>query len=695
MKKIFTSLIACMLLIVSISIIFNNVIGVVPERQSTGIDEGTDPLADNLGFNGPYSIGKWDTEFTGPYGETVPVHVYYPADTNGTEVPVNMTDCPYPGLSFGHGFQMSPADDYYGSYGEHYASWGYIVAMPDYQYAGLFNSDHAKCANESLAAIDFLQEQNTTAGSLLEGAVDEDLIGATGHSLGAKCSILAVENEAGDPNRSDIKAVAPMALANDNSPSTFPRADRIEIPVQLQAATNDEVAPPEDNSQILYEYLVDVPSQFVNISGGNHNQYGDQDPPSGGMGDGEATISRDEQQRIACKYATAFFNYYLKGQEEYYTYLYGAEAQNDLNSGVIDSNQFKNAEKPVSIDLEQGWNFISKNVVTKENDIGSLLDDVDRGISGSYDKVMYYQSSQKVSLGQTDFWGDDFESDEGWTFSGGEWERGAPQGLGGSDGDPDPSSAYSGSSVLGYDLTSDGDYESDITTTHWATSPVIDCTGKEDISLSFQRWLGVESSSYDHAYIEVYDGSAWQQIWSNGATMSDGAWNYIQYDVPQYADDNPEFQIRFGLGTTDGSVQYCGWNIDDLKLSYESYEWTDGRWRTYVPERPDHFNSLHTWDETMGIWIHMTSPDVLDISGTEPASSTIPLSPGWNMVGYMGDDNISADSSLPVEVTKMGVFDETEEYNVYYTTELSSVTLQGQRGYWVYNDADHTVDWAQ
>ncbi|MFO7991133.1 MAG: hypothetical protein R6U61_02425 [Thermoplasmata archaeon] len=695
MKKTFTSLIACMLLIVSISMIFNNVIGIVPERDDTGINGGNNLLGVSLGFNGPYRIGKWDTDFTGPYGETVPVHVYYPADTNGTEVPVNMTEGPYPGLSFGHGFQMSPADDYYDSYGEHYASWGYIVAMPDYQYAGLFNSDHAKCANESLAAIDFLQAQNTTVGSLLEGAIDEDLMGATGHSLGAKCSILAVENEAGDPSRSDIKAVAPMALANDRTPSTFPRADRIEIPVQLQAATNDGVAPPEDNSQLLYDYLVDVPAQFVNISGGNHNQYGDQDPPSGGMGDGDATISRDEQHRIACKYATAFFNYYLKGQEEYYTYLYGAEAQNDVNSGVLDSNQFKNAAKPVSIELEQGWNFISKNVVTKGNEIDALLNDMDKGISGNYDKVMYYQPPQKENLGQVDFWQDDFESENGWTFSGGEWERDVPQGLGGSDGNPDPGSAYEGTCVLGYDLTSDGDYESSISTTHWATSPIIDCAGKDGISLSFQRWLGVESSSYDHAYIEVYDGGAWQQIWSNGGSMSDGAWNYIQYDVSQYADNNPSFQIRFGLGTTDGSVEYCGWNVDDVKLSYESYEWTEGNWRIYAPGRADHFNSLRSWDETMGIWIHMTSSDVLEMSGTVPSAASITLSPGWNMVGYMGDDNVSADSSLPAEVTKMGTFDETQEYNVHYTADLSSVTLYQQHGYWVYNDADQTVDWTQ
>ncbi len=177
---------------------------------------------------------------------------------------------------------------------------------------------------------------------------------------------------------------------------------------------------------------------------------------------------------------------------------------------------------------------------------------------------------------------DNFDTDKGWTLEleGGEWQRTAPQGLGGSGGDPDPNTAYSGTNVLGVDLTglgsNPGDYEPNLARTYWATSPVIDLNKYTGIELQFQRWLGVETSSYDHAYIEVYDGSAWQQIWSNEATMSDGAWIYIQYDVSQYADNNPAFQIRFGLGTTDGSVQYCGWNIDDLYI-IGTYDYPQGR----------------------------------------------------------------------------------------------------------------------
>ena len=50
-----------------------------------------------------------------------------------------------------------------------------------------------------------------------------------------------------------------------------------------------------------------------------------------------------------------------------------------------------------------------------------------------------------------------------------------------------------------------------------------------------------------------------------------------EYDLSQYADENPDFQIRFGIGLTDGSWQYCCWNIDDITLKgYEQQPYICG-----------------------------------------------------------------------------------------------------------------------
>ncbi|MFO7792060.1 MAG: hypothetical protein R6W73_03650 [Candidatus Saliniplasma sp.] len=165
---------------------------------------------------------------------------------------------------------------------------------------------------------------------------------------------------------------------------------------------------------------------------------------------------------------------------------------------------------------------------------------------------------------------DGFETDKGWMISEGEWEVGPPEGLGGENGNPDPVNAYEGSNVLGYDLSNNGDYENSISSTMWATSPTIDLSGSTGVTLEFQRWLNLEENQYDKGYIEVYDGSSWQQIWENpSSTITENSWNNQSYDISEYADGNDNFQVRFGLGPTDEGWTYSGWNIDNLQIKKE------------------------------------------------------------------------------------------------------------------------------
>ncbi|MCB2229084.1 hypothetical protein KQH82_00070 [bacterium] len=165
------------------------------------------------------------------------------------------------------------------------------------------------------------------------------------------------------------------------------------------------------------------------------------------------------------------------------------------------------------------------------------------------------------------FYFDDFSYDQGWTFDGGEgeWEMGPAAGLGG-----DPTSDHTPTAdnyVLGNDLSGDGEYENYVDPTDYATSPIIDCSNMTGVQLKFYRWLGVERSQYDHVYFEVYDGTDWVQLYTNpDASFEETAWTEEFYDVSEYADHNPLFQLRFGMGTTDVSVTYCGWNIDDIEL---------------------------------------------------------------------------------------------------------------------------------
>ena len=170
-------------------------------------------------------------------------------------------------------------------------------------------------------------------------------------------------------------------------------------------------------------------------------------------------------------------------------------------------------------------------------------------------------------------WEDDFEELSGWVLNG-EFEIDSPQGLGGEHGNPDPTFAYEGINVLGVDLTglgaSLGDYETDLGShEYFAVSPAIDCSEFVGVELTFMRWLNVEQPLYDHAYLDVSndDGTTWIEVWTNTSQITEDSWSSIDFDISEIADLSSNVRIRYSIGTTDGSWQYSGWNIDNLVIT--------------------------------------------------------------------------------------------------------------------------------
>jgi hypothetical protein len=157
----------------------------------------------------------------------------------------------------------------------------------------------------------------------------------------------------------------------------------------------------------------------------------------------------------------------------------------------------------------------------------------------------------------------DMDTDPGWKLGSG-WAWGTPSG--GGSHNPDPTSGYTGANVIGYNLA--GDYENNLPTARYATTPAIDCSRCEKVKLTFYRWLGVESSYFDAATIQVsIDGRVWSQVWANCTdTISDTSWQYQEFDISAVANRQPTVYIRWGMGPTDSSSAYCGWNIDDVKV---------------------------------------------------------------------------------------------------------------------------------
>ncbi len=156
------------------------------------------------------------------------------------------------------------------------------------------------------------------------------------------------------------------------------------------------------------------------------------------------------------------------------------------------------------------------------------------------------------------------DTDPGWTRTG-LWGYGVPQGQGGENGFKDPNSAFTGAKVLGYNLY--GDYSNNIGERH-VTTGAFDCSGLRNVGLRFRRWLGVEKSSKDHAYIRVStNGVSFTTVWENpDADITDNGWTVQTVDLSAYADDQPAVYVRWTMGAANSSKRFCGWNIDDVEV---------------------------------------------------------------------------------------------------------------------------------
>ncbi|MBK9127293.1 MAG: S8 family serine peptidase [Phycisphaerales bacterium] len=156
------------------------------------------------------------------------------------------------------------------------------------------------------------------------------------------------------------------------------------------------------------------------------------------------------------------------------------------------------------------------------------------------------------------------DTNPGWSVEN-QWAFGQPAGLGG-----DPSSGFTGSNVFGFNLS--GAYPNNMPTTYYLTTGPLDFSGVSQVSLRFRRWLGVERSQYDYATIDVSgnNGGSWTNVWTNpqpaGTSIVETAWSYQVYDLSAHADGQTQVRIRWGMGPTDSSVTYSGWNLDDIEF---------------------------------------------------------------------------------------------------------------------------------
>ena len=153
-------------------------------------------------------------------------------------------------------------------------------------------------------------------------------------------------------------------------------------------------------------------------------------------------------------------------------------------------------------------------------------------------------------------------ADPHWTQTGtvgNEWDFGVP----GSNPDSgDPTMAHTGVNVLGTNVTGDGFYLPNDTTS--IEPPMVDVSSYAQVHLQYWRWLTVEDSMYDQATIVINDTMAWINATGPGGTLEhiDKEWRFQDVDLTPYVGSGVA-QLQWTLASDD-SNQFGGWNLDDV-----------------------------------------------------------------------------------------------------------------------------------
>ena len=242
---------------------------------------------------------------------------------------------------------------------------------------------------------------------------------------------------------------------------------------------------------------------------------------------------------------------------------------------VGSGRSFNNGEsifKNIGYDIPRGYSsvWVTYDIVaSSDHDLHNAIADAkikaeDICIKGAQYPLDEASPEGSAQLKESIFF-DGLETAHQWTLEG--FEVGVPQGLGPSYG-PDPENAYSGTKVLGTDLSDDGCYDNNLTNRELkATTQTINASYYRNIHLVFSRWLNIEFN--DSAYIDlsIDNKSNWSAIWENPKTtnITDKEWSLSQINMPT-AEDQSEIAIRYAIGGTNAAANWTGWNIDNVTI---------------------------------------------------------------------------------------------------------------------------------
>lgn len=284
------------------------------------------------GFYGRHSVSSkalWDF----PVERTLPDGILYFPSTDGSTIDPAAAPCPV--IVFIPGYLEPPL--FYRSYGEQAASWGYVVLIAHYVW--LFD-DQAE--EDTLKLFQWLRRQNDEGG-VLPGMLDIERLGVAGHSIGGKYALAAALN---DPSVGAVVAIDPVdSFAEFLPPSHLFRSFTPELMPQVQTPTcilgAEHPGPLNPRSENYHQFFLSASCQAeeVLIYEADHASFVDDyaglfQDINDLIFDGQPTKD-NRAKSISARYMISWFNVFLRGQDEFWTYLTGEQADQDVASGFV------------------------------------------------------------------------------------------------------------------------------------------------------------------------------------------------------------------------------------------------------------------------------------------------------------------------------------------------------------------------
>lgn len=182
-------------------------------------------------------------------------------------------------------------------------------------------------------------------------------------------------------------------------------------------------------------------------------------------------------------------------------------------------------------------------------------------------------------------------------------------------------------------------------------------------------WVQVEDAVGNVS--EPYPAFAGAQLMSSDLALVPG-WNLVSWPLSPVSRNLTDILLAL-----DG--------ICDQAWTYSALD-EEAPWKEWPGD-------LAETDETTGLWLHVTEPVSLTLSGWRPKTTEIALGAGWNLVGYPAQTAYSVEEallSLTGKYTRVLAFDPTDsadpwkEYNVNTPSYVNDLAmLQPGLGYWI------------